>query len=245
MKFILIILMLSGSMSVRSQTKIIRVDTFEKIIISPHIQVTFKKGDTETVAIEDATVSSDKINVEVLGTTLRVYLDDAKTTTKNKTVYMNGRKQIQPIYKGTVLKAVITYKNLKELSLRGEQTFVCESLLDTENFRLKIYGESEVYLNLVQLKTLHTTIYGESYLEIKKGSIEEQKITAYGESKINTLGVDNRSTKITSYGDGSYRFTISDNLKVTAFGETTVAYQGNPDVDKGIVIGESTIRKMQ
>ncbi len=34
-------------------------------------------------------------------------------------------------------------------------------------------------------------------------------------------------------------------LKVTAYGEATVAYKGSPDVDKGIVIGEATIRRIQ
>ena len=97
----------------------------------------------------------------------------------------------------------------------------------------------------VNLDELHATIYGESYLEIKKGNINSQKLTAYGETKINTLGASNKFTKIIAYGEGSYRVNVSDRLKVTAYGEATVAYKGNPEIDKGIVIGEATIRRIQ
>jgi len=221
------------------------VDAFDKIIVSPHIQVDFQQGDSENVVIESSKVSEDKINIEVNGKTLRIYLDGAKEVTKSEKTYENGRKRKKSIYKGTIVKATVTYKNLDELSLRGEEKFVCKSPLEGEKFRLKIYGESQVYLEHVGLNNLQTTIYGESYLELKKGSIGRQKITAYGETKINTLGVESTSAKITAYGEGSYRLNVKDNLKITAYGEATVAYEGNPKVDKGLIIGEATIRKIQ
>jgi hypothetical protein len=51
-------------------------------------------------------------------------------------------------------------------------------------------------------------------------------------------------TKITAYGEGIYRIAVDERLKVTAFGEATVEYIGSPDIDKGIIIGEATIRKI-
>ncbi len=229
----------------QSQTKSVSVDSFNKVIVSPHIQVTFQQGDSEIVDIESSTVSMDKINIEVNSKTLRIYLDGAKEVTKSKKTNEDGYKRKKSIYKGTVVKATVTYRKLDELSLRGEERFVCKSLLKGEKFRLKIYGESQVYLDKVDLGALHTTIYGESYLEIKVGSIERQKITAYGETKVNTLGVESASAKITTYGEGSYRLNVLDNLKVTAYGEATVAYLGNPHVDRGINIGETEIQKIQ
>ncbi|MEE9362023.1 MAG: head GIN domain-containing protein [Cellulophaga sp.] len=240
---LLMFILLSGK-NTWAQSSVISVKSFKKVIVSPHISVTFKEGDKESVTIETSHVPNHKINIEVNNGTLWVYLDGAKTTTKTEKHYENGRERTHSIYKGTQVTAIITYKTLKELSLRGEENFVCESLLKTDKFRLKIYGESQVYLNNVDFKELHTTIYGESYLEIKEGSIESQKFTSYGESKINTLGVKNRRTKVTAYGEGSFRFTVSDHLKVTAYGEATVAYQGNPEVRKGLVIGEAIIRKI-
>jgi hypothetical protein len=37
----------------------------------------------------------------------------------------------------------------------------------------------------------------------------------------------------------------ADRLKITAYGEATVAYEGNPEVEKGIIIGEASIQKIQ
>lgn len=228
-----------------AQHKTIDVKQFDKIVVSPHIQATFVQGGNEQIQIESNTVSDDKVNVEVNGKTLRIYLDGAKEVTKNEKVNKDGYKRSKSIYNGTVLIVTITYKNLKELSLRGEEKFIGESPLTRDRFKLKIYGESQVYLNEVNLDELHATVYGESYLEIKKGNVNSQKFTAYGETKINTLGVSNKFTKIIAYGEGSYRVNVSDRLKVTAYGEATVAYKGNPELDKGIIIGEATIRRIQ
>jgi hypothetical protein len=186
----------------------------------------------------------EKINVEVEGKTLRLYLDGAKMVTKSEKMNDEEWEGKRSIYQGTVVTATVTYKNLEELSLRGEETFVCKSPLSMEKFRLKIYGESQVYLNEVDLESLRTTIYGESYLEFKKGDIGRQKNTAYGETKVNTLGVNSATVKITAYGEGSYRIKVADRLKITAYGEATVAYEGNPEVDKGIILGETSIRKI-
>ena len=228
-----------------SQTKSVSVDSYNKVIVSPHVQVTFQQGDSETVTIESSTVSMDKINIEVNNKTLRIYLDGAKEVTKSEKTDEDGYKRKNSIYKGTVVIATVTYKKLEELSLRGEEKFVCRSLLKGEKFRLKIYGESQVYLDKVDLGMLQTTIYGESYLELKEGSVGRQKITAYGETTVNTLGVESATAKITAYGEGSYRLNVSDNLKITAYGEATVAYKGNPHVDRGIIIGEAKIQKIQ
>jgi len=228
-----------------AQTKTVDVDAFDKVIVSPHIQVVFQQGDSENVTIESSAVTEDKINIEVNGKTLRIYLDGARDVTKSEKTNENGYEQRKSIYNGTVVKVTVTYKQLEELSLRGEEKIVCKSTLKGKKFNLTIYGASQVYLNKVDLGYLKTIIYGESYLELKEGTLDRHKITAYGETKVNTLGVESKSAKIIAYGEGSYRLKVSDDLKITAYGEATVAYEGNPKVNKGIIIGEATIQKIQ
>lgn len=240
--FVIPILLFIGS--THAQTTVVPTKPFDKVIISPHIEVVFIEGDEETVTIENSEVSQDKINIEVNGKTLRVYLDDAKMVTKMKKVIEDGVERKRPIYRGTVVTATVTYRKLKALSLRGEETYVCESKLDSKKFRLKIFGESKVYMNEVEFEFLHTAIYGESYLEIKHGSIDRQKFLVYGESKINTLGVNNQTSQITAYGESDFKLKISEELRVTSFGEATVSYEGNPDIHKGIILGETRIKKM-
>lgn len=222
-----------------------QVDHFNKVIVSPNIEVTFIEGNEEKVTIEKSTVESDKINIQVNGKTLRIYLDDAKELVKNKKKYENGNKIKQPIYKGTVVTATVMYKTLEELSIRGEETIVCKSLLKGDKFRLKAYGEPEILLNEVSLDELKATLYGESNLVIKTGSIKEQKYTAYGESKINSLGINSNTTRITAYGESDFQLNVSDEIKLTAYGEAVVNYKGNPTINKGINIGQVKINRIE
>lgn len=221
--------------------EVVSVDHFDKVIISPHVQVVLTKGDKESVTIENCTVNRQKVNIESKGNTLRVYLEGAKEITGNEKTEENGRKIKKNIYTGTVLTVSISYKTLQELSLRGEETIRLKSKLDQESFHLLIYGEAKVSFDDVQLKKLGTTIYGESTLEIKSGNIIDQRFTAYGESKINTLAVTGKTAKATLYGESQLELNVSDLIKVTAFGEAKIGYKGNPQVKKGIVIGKAKI----
>ncbi|MFD2561250.1 GIN domain-containing protein [Aquimarina rubra] len=244
LKFILIIIVLASTQTVIAQTTK-SVSPFEKVIISPHIQATFVESNEESVTIEDSTEPADKINIEVKANVLRVYLDDAKETTKNKTVVINGTKRQVPIYKGKVLTITVNYKQLKTLSIRGEQAALCKSKIATETFKLRIYGESQIVLNEVNFEYMDVDIYGASTLEIKKGAIENQKITAFGESFTNLLGVDNKNTKLKAFGEAEFKIQASNRIKLTAFGEARLYYKGNATIDKGLNIGEVEITEIQ
>ena len=224
--------------------KVTTVDTFEKVIVSPHIEVVLIEGNEESVKIENAKVSEDKINIEVEGKTLRVYLDGAKTVTKSEKVDNDKWKGKRSIYDGTMVRATITYQKLKNLSIRGEEIVKCESPMDQKDLKLTIYGESKVYFKSITAAELTVAIYGESYLEIEGGSVDRQVYRAYGESEVNTFEMENTATKITAYGESNFRVNVSDRLKVTCYGETTINYKGDANVDKGIVIGEAEIRKI-
>ncbi len=229
--------------TISAQSTIIDVDAFDKVMVSPHIEVVFIEGESESVRIESITEPLEKLNVEVKNNTLSVYLEGAKMTTDTKKQKRNGYNMKVPIYNGTVVKAIITYKNIKTLDLRGEQKFVFESPLKTEELRFSIYGESQVYVNEVQVSDLVVTIYGESFLEITKGETKNQKYTAYGESTVNVANLSSDRTKLIAYGDGTFQFNVSERLKVTAYGEATITYAGSPEVNRGIIIGETTIAR--
>ena len=232
------------TIGVFAQTKTVNVKHFDKVIISPHIEVELVEGSEESVVIENAKVSLDKINIEVQGRTLRVYLDGAKTVTKSERVSTDKWKGKKSIYNGTMATARITYKSLKNLSIRGEEVVKVKSPISQEDLKLTIYGESKVYFDGLTLSELTVAIYGESYLEIGEGKVDRQVYRAYGESEVNTASMNNNETKITAYGQSNFLVNVSDRLKVTCYGETTINYKGDAEVDKGIVIGEAEIRKI-
>ncbi|WP_291864919.1 DUF2807 domain-containing protein [Maribacter sp.] len=227
-----------------AQGKIIAVKAFDKVIVSPHIEVALVEGDEEQVFIEKAKLPEHKINVEVEGKTLRVYLEGAKTITKSEDRYENGRKVSRSLYEGTMVSVRISYKKLRALSIRGEEVVNVMSAISQKDLKLTIYGESKVYFNSLTVDQLTASIYGESYLEIKGGLVQKQVYRAYGESEVNTVSLNNVYTKITAYGESNFRVNVSGRLKVTCYGETTINYTGDAAVEKGIVIGEAEIRKV-
>jgi len=218
---------------------------FDKVIISPHIQVTLVEGNEEMVTVESNTVGNEKLNIEVNVKTLRIYLEDAKEITKEETIEENGIKMKRPIYKGTIVIATIAYKTLNEISVRGEEILVCKSVLKGPAFALNIYGESHIFLNDVNLKKLHTTIYGMSELEIKSGIIQYQKYTAYGESNVDASAISNEETKITAYGEAAFKINASKAIKMTSYGEASLEYKGSAKIKKDLNLGGLRIIKME
>lgn len=227
-----------------SSAQTTQVKSFEKVIVSPHIEVILVEGNEESVKIENAKVSKDKINIVVEGKTLRLYLDGAKTVTKSEKVDNEKWKGKRSIYDGTMATATITYKKLNTLSVRGEEVVKCESPIEQKSLKLTIYGEAKIYFDAITTDELTVAIYGESYLEIKSGDVGRQVYRAYGESEVNTLEMKNTTTKITAYGESNFRVNVSERLKVTCYGETTINYKGSANIEKGIVIGEAEIRKI-
>ncbi|WKK65108.1 head GIN domain-containing protein [Lutimonas zeaxanthinifaciens] len=243
-KLFVLLFLLGATPLILGQQKTFDVDSFDEVIISPHIEVVFEKSDRESVVIEDIDVSMDKLNVEVKGGTLHIYLDDAKVYTKSEKIKNDDYKSKQAIYQGTKVTATVYYKELVELSLRGEEKHQVISPVETSKLVLKIYGEGEVYLKEVDVNELNTTMYGEAYLEIKEGNANRQKVISYGEGEVNTFGVQNATAKVTAYGEGKVKLKVSDELKVTAYGEASIHYKGSPMVNRGLVLGEATIHQI-
>lgn len=237
------LLVISGTLL--AQEQVFKVGNFDKIIISPHIEAVLVQGNNTTVSIEDSKVPLDKINVEVEGTTLRVYLDGAKTVTKSEQVSSDQWKGKRAIYNGTMVTAKITYASLENLSIRGEEVIKCKGTLDGDKLKVSLFGAAKVYFDALDLNELVVAIYGSSYLELKTGTVGRQVYRAYGESEVNALGLTNNETKITAYGESNFRVAVADRLKVTCYGESQINYTGNPTVDNGIIIGEARVRKIR
>ena len=230
--------------TINAQNKSFDVSPFNEVIVSPHIEVIFEQSDKELIIVENIDVSIDKLNVEVKGNTLQIYLDDAKVYTKSEKVKYDDYKGKHSLYDGTIVSLRVYYKKLDELSLRGEETHKVISPIEGEKLSLKIYGEGNVYLDKVNVQEFFATIYGEAYLEVKEGNARRQKIISYGEGEINTIGVQNTTAKVTAYGEGRVKLKVSEELKVTAYGEAKIQYKGSPTVNRGLVLGEASIHQI-
>ncbi|MGK0413027.1 MAG: hypothetical protein ACJA1B_001229 [Polaribacter sp.] len=240
--FFMSLLFLNSNINAQKTIKL--ESDFDKIIVSPHIEVIFKKGEAPTIEIVDMNIPMENFLYELNKGTLQVYLEGAKTYTKNEKIVIRNTERKVPLYKGRVAKVIITYTDVKIFSLRGEEKITFQTPLIRKECVLRIFGKSEVTIKTVALDRLDVSIYGDSFLNIEKGSIKKQKVTAYGASKVMASDVISEETRLTAYGDGIFKFNVSDKIKVTSYGEATVLYKGDATLKKGIVIGESTIKKV-
>ena len=240
--FLMSLLFLNGNLSAQKTIKL--ESDFDKIIVSPHIEVIFKKGNEPSIEILDINVPVQKFSYELYKGTLQVYLEGAKTYTKNKKIMIRNAERKVPLYKGRVAKVIITYTEVKIFSLRGEEKISFQTPLIQRECILRIYGKSEVTINTVDVDRLDVSIYGDSLLNMEKGYVKRQKITAYGASKVMASDVISEETKLTAYGDGIFKVNVSEKIKVSSYGEATVLYKGDAVLKKGIVLGESMIRKV-
>lgn len=215
--------------------------SFSKIVVSPRINLILEQGEQENIRLVHSNVDADKINIKVQGNTLRIYLDDAKVTEK---MYRTNGNEKRSIYHDVSVTAYVTYKELEHLEIRGNQELTCNGPLKAERFTLKAYGENDI--NLASLKTeyLRTSLFGDNDLRIKTGKAEYQKYKLFGDNKIDTQDLKSFSATTTIFGDSKIMLNTQDNLKVNAFGESQVSYNGNASVNKGLIFGKAQITKL-
>ena len=218
------------------------LNSFDKIILSPKINLVLLKGDKESIRIRYANVSPDKINIEVSNNRLRIYLDDARLVEKQKKTHDENYSSKSSIYHDAMITAYVTYRELKVLDVRGEEEVTCDGAINSETFKLKAYGEADITLASLHTKKFKAVLYGENKLKIKEGQTGHQRYRLYGENKIDTRAVTSETISSTIYGEGRLSVNASDEVRINAFGEPQINVSGKSHISRGIIIGRADIR---
>lgn len=230
------------AVNVTAQEIVKKVRPFSRIVASPHINVILEEGESESVKLVYHNISEDRINVDVRGKTLRLYLDDARITDK---LEGRGRHSKRDVYNDVSITAYITYRTLQHLEVRGAQEVTCHSPIRSDKkFKIKAYGQNEI--NLVSLRTdfLKTVLYGENRLKIKGGRADYQKYKLYGENRIDASKMKSYSASAMSFGESDVRINSQDEVRVTAFGETRVSFSGDANLSRGLILGKTDINRV-
>ena len=213
---------------------------FHRIIASPRVNLILKKGDQESIRLVYNDVSKDKINIEVSRHTLAIYLDGARKVEKHgphEAHYRTRRSE----YAGVSITAYVTYKELEALEIRGNQELTCFDAIETEEFRLKAYGENEITLASLKTDFFKASLYGENHLKIKKGKVIEQKYKLYGENQIDTREMKSVYATASIFGEGSVKINTTEDVRLDAFGEPSVFVNGGGHVNKRFVVGRTSV----
>jgi hypothetical protein len=218
------------------------VRSFSRIIVSPHINLILEEGPAESVRLVHGDFPSGKINVEVKGKTLRIFLDDARVTDKLEKVDYRHRRSI---YEDVSITAYVTYKTLDHIQVRGAQEVTCKSPIATDNkFKLKAYGENEITFAALNTNYFKAALFGENRLKIKGGRADYQKYKLYGENRIEASRMKSFSASAMSFGDSEVRIFSQDEVRVTSFGEARVTYGGDAYLSKGLIFGKTDINRI-
>lgn len=215
------------------------VAKFEKIVASPHINLVLTYGAQESVTIEYFNVREDELNVEVKGSTLQLYLDESRIIPKSeKDVNYDYRYDV---YKNAEITAYVTFRHLSSLEVRGDQEVIVKSPVDAVQFKLKAYGANRIDMASMDAEVLKVVSYGENEITIRAGKVSEQKYALYGTSHVDVSNMQSSYSKAKVYGESELMLHASDDLDISAFGEPTITFYGNPDVHKNIIIGEARL----
>ena len=241
-KFLFLGATLSLATLIQAQELQKNLDSFNKIIVSPKINLVLQKGEQESIRIRYSNVSPDKINIEVSNNRLRIYLDDARIVEKHRKTHSENYSSNMSIYHDAIITAYVTYVELKVLDIRGEEEVTCDGMIDSEKFKLKAYGEADITLASVHTRKFKAVLYGENKLKIKNGQTRHQRYRLYGENKIDTQALSSETVSTTIYGEGRLSVNASDEIRINAFGEPRVNVSGNSHISRGIIIGRADIR---
>ena len=210
---------------------------FTKIVASPRVNVVLKKGNEESIRLTYYNISPEKVNVKVTGKKLRIYLDHARIVEQHERVFGHHRVERHSIYKDVSVTAYITYRELRDIEVRGDQELVCDDEISAHKLKVRAYGETDIQLGKVNTDKFKASLYGENKLKIKSGETGRQVYRLFGENRIDTRGLKSANASTHIYGEGRLSLSVSDEVVINAIGEPEINVSGSPNIHKGIVIG--------
>ena len=240
MKTLFTLLALSSAIIIYAQDTH-ELTAFHTIVAGPHIELKLTEGISEDIRIETKGVSDDKVVYGVKGNRLEVYLVNARNIEKNNKYRRNGSKWSEGIYKDTKVTAYITYRNLKKLVTKGEESINVDGTIGGNSFKYKSYGDQKATFESVETEALRMKLYGSTDIKIKNGFAHLQRYKLYGEHDINTENV--KSNKVRASNFGEVEMDVDANIvQLTSFGIADISSKTAAKIRKGIVIGETRIR---
>jgi hypothetical protein len=242
-KLNLLLLFISSAFCLQAQDEIQKdLRPFSKVIASPRVNVILKKGDHENIRLVYTNVSKGQINIEVRHKTLQIYLDNARKVEKmSRHEARHGVRRT--MYHDVTITAYVTYKDLESLEIRGNQELTCLDAIDTEEFRLKAYGENEITLASLRTDFFKASLYGQNILKVKKGKVVEQKYKLYGENRIDTRDMKSAFASASIFGEGDVKINSTEEVRLDAFGEPSIHVNGGAHINKRLIFGKTYVHQ--
>jgi len=240
--FIASLLVVASALASAAQTIEKKVGHFKKVVVSPRINLVMVAGENESVKISYAHVDVSKINIVVKNSALHIYLDGSKFTEKRQRVKKDGWVEKESIYRNASITALVTYRRVDKLVVRGEQEVDIQSPIKNKKFKLSAYGQCDMTLASLQTGKFKTSLYGQHSLKIKAGYVDRQKYKLFGENKIDAQAIQSEEIAAATYGESKLKLNANESLRLVTFGESDVKVNGGAKVNK-VTLGELWVNR--
>jgi len=219
-----------------------KLQSFNKVVVSPKIDLVLIPGETESVKIEYSGVDPENIIIDQSGKRLHIYLDHAKIFDIGERRKHHDMFERRERYKFAHVTAYVTFKHLKMIESRGEGVVLCDGKISSKKLKVRTMGNTNARFAYLEAKTIKARMYGENTIKIMDGDAGHLSYKLYGENKIDSRGLVSVTSSTTIYGEGRVSLHATEKVRVNSFGEPSLYVTGSPYISKGIILGHANIR---
>ncbi|MBX2870576.1 MAG: DUF2807 domain-containing protein [Saprospiraceae bacterium] len=221
-------------------------------------------SDAEGVRIEADDNFHDYIIVEKVGSTLRIGLERINNIRGKKTLnaYVSA-KTLEEIEAGGDSKVYLENElqneklkislrgdsqlqgpiqvNVMQADIRGDSKMTMDNMMQGDRFTLDIRGDSK-FEGSVDVNEFGADIRGDSKVDLI-GEAETASVEVRGDSQIRSYNFAIKALNINLSSDSEAYLTVTEELSVSASGDSVMNYKGNPTIDSKSLTGDSKLRK--
>ncbi len=220
------------------QTEQRSLKTYEKLVIHPYVDIELDQGDEPKAFVVAQNWDTEDVLIEQKGKELHIFLRGAKTNQLNK--MGNHWKK----YGKTQVKVILTYQELKKISMRGDGELTCLGPIEQDRFSLTLMGDCKATFAHWEVNKLNASLMGDSDLDLGSGVARTQVWSIFGDCSLEASELKGKQCRIRSFGDSDIRVYSTQSLHYKIFGESRIAYRGNPVIKASLALGEKTLKKI-
>ena len=221
------------------QTEQRTLNSYDKLSVHPYIDVELDQGSDPKVFIVANNWDTDDVIVEQKGSKVVIYLKGAKAD-KINTNANNWKK-----YRDVRVKVILTYEELKQISMKGDGTLTCWGPIEQNKFKLSLMGDCEASFDSWEVGRLKASVMGDTELDLGKGKATSQVWSIFGDSEINASSLKGDHCKIRAFGNSDIQVFATNHLQYKVFGESEISYKGNPHISASMALGESKLNRIK
>lgn len=209
--------------------KVQATDAFTSIIVGGPIEVIVKIGAVNSYKLEGDEEAISTLVAEVKGSTLII---------RPQTSWKSWEKK----YEGKKITAHVTATHIEALTMSGNGSLTVNGLISGANLALNLSGSGFIKLKS-NTNNLAVALSGSGAIDID-GSADKADITLSGSANFNgkNFEVDHLASRLS--GSGKINITANTKIKALISGSASIYYSGNAEVDKTVLLGSGTVKKI-